>query len=305
MTTKRPLVSVMLPCFNAADTLPLALSSLSAQTIDSWECICVDDGSTDASWDVLNAAAARDSRFKLERFTENRGRGAARQRALELARGKYLAFQDSDDWSYPGRFAYEVGWLEADPRIAAVTVCAAITSTPETLVGVMRPRSTRPLPVVESFLEPVPPPFIFPSSMIRTDLARATGFDPEFRRSQDSDFLIRALLGRNYALGAEILYAYSQATAATLERTVEGYRYRMRAHRRHWRAYPVRVTRTLVETMAKLVAYRVAGRVGGDRRLIENRWGAADEDARRDFERALAVTVAAADELFPAQRSVS
>ena len=76
---------------------------------------------------------------------------AARQRALELARGKYLAFQDSDDWSYPERFAYEVGWLEADSKIAAVSVCAAITDDPDHVVGVMRPGGSAHLPTVAEF----------------------------------------------------------------------------------------------------------------------------------------------------------
>jgi len=289
----RPLVSVMLPCFNSASTLPLALASLAAQTVDDWECICLDDGSTDATWDVLSEAARRDPRIKLERFTENRGRGAARQRALELARGKYLAFQDADDWSYPERFAYEVGWLEADPKIAAVTICAAITDEPDHLVGVMRPGGRAQLPVVAEFDRPMLPRFIFPSSMIDTALAQATGFDPAFRRSQDSDFLIRALLGRHYALGSEIHYAYSQASAATLERTLEGYAFRIRSHLRHVRAYPLDVARTVGATAAKMMVYRAAAALGRDRTLIEQRWGPADSEAQRGFEAALAAVTRA------------
>jgi glycosyltransferase involved in cell wall biosynthesis len=282
----------MLPCFNSADTLPFALASLRAQTIGDWECVCIDDGSTDTTQDVLEAAARLDSRFKLERFARNRGRGAARQRALELASGKYLAFQDSDDWSYPHRLEYEVGWLERDDEIAAVSACAAVTDGPDRLVGVMRPRAASKLPEVAEFTRPRPPPLIFPSSMIRTDLAKATGFDPAFRRSQDSDFLIRGLLGRKYALGDEICYAYSQASAASLERTFEGYKFRMRAHLRHWTKFPLQVTRTVAETMAKLAVYGIAGAIGADRKLIERRWGGTDDGARRGFEAALATVQA-------------
>jgi glycosyltransferase involved in cell wall biosynthesis len=290
--TNRPLVSVMLPCFNSAATLPFALASLRAQTVADWECLCIDDGSTDTTPQVLTAAARHDSRFKVERFAKNRGRGAARQRALEIARGKFLAFQDSDDWSYPRRLEYEAGWLDRDDKIAAVSGCAAVTDGPDRLVGVMRPRASATLPEVAEFKRPRPPPLIFPSSMIRTDLAKATGFDPAFRRSQDSDFLIRALLGRQYALGSEICYAYSQASAASLERTFEGYKFRMRAHVRHWTKYPVQVSRTIAETMAKLLVYRVAGVFGADRRLIERRWGESDDEARRGFEAALATVQA-------------
>lgn len=297
---KSPLVSIMLPCFNAANSLHMALASVAAQTITDWECICLDDGSTDQTWAILSEAAQRDPRFRLERFPKNRGRGAARQRVLELATGAYLAFLDADDWMYPERLEAEVRWLDVDPRIAAVSACAAVTEGADKLVGVMRPRGRGALPVVEQFEQPEPPPLLFPSSMIRTDLARATGFDPAFRRSQDSDFLIRALLGRHYALGADVLYAYSQGSAASLARTLEGYEYRARAHLRHWRDHPVRVTRTLAETGAKMLTYRVAGMLGADHKLIERRWSPADEETRVGFERALDVVRAAVPQLFAA-----
>ena len=299
-TVSRPLVSVMLPCFNAADTLPLALGALLAQTVTDWECVCIDDGSSDETWKVLSAARQTDSRFTIERFAENRGRGAARQRALELARGEFLAFQDSDDWMYPDRLDKEMRWMAADSRIVAVSACAAVTEGSETLVGVMRPRSDRPLPIVEPFEEPVPPPLLFPTSMVRTDLAKSVGFDPAFLRSQDSDFLIRMMLGRHYALGSEVLYAYSQGTAASLERSLEGYKFRMRSHMRHIREYPTRVARTLTETGAKYLTYRVAGLLQMDRRLIERRWGDANDEIARDFQAALATVKAASLQLSAA-----
>lgn len=294
----RPLVTLMLPCFNAAATLRMALASVLAQTLGDWECVCLDDGSSDSTWELLQGIQARDSRFRVERFAENRGRGAARQRVLELTQGHYLAFLDSDDWMYPERLAREVRWLEADDRIAAVSACAAVTAEPDELVGVMRPRTSGRLPVVESFERPTPPPLLFPTSMIRADLARQTGFDPTFRRSQDSDFLIRALLGRHYALGADVLYAYSQGSAASLERTLEGYRFRMRAHVRHWRRHPLRVARTLVETGAKIATYQVAGALGAEQRLISRRWNDVDDETRHGFNAALIAVRATERELF-------
>ena len=298
MTEKgRPLVSIMMPCFNAASTLRMALASVMAQSLDDWECICLDDGSADGTWSALTAMSRRDPRFRIERFPENRGRGAARQRILELARGKYLAFLDSDDWMYPERLAHEVRWLEADEKIAAVSACAAVTDGSEELVGVSRPRADAALPVVAAFDRPRPPPLIFPTSMIWTDLAQRTGFDPKFRRSQDSDFLVRALLGRHYALGSEVLYAYSQASAASLERTIEGYKYRVRAHLRHWRGYPLDVTRTVVETAAKILTYRAAGLVGSDSALIGRRWSPPDHDTTAGFRAALTVVKANASSI--------
>lgn len=302
----RPLVSVMMPCFNAEASLPFALGSLAAQTLVDWECIALDDGSSDRTWSLLTAAAAREPRLRIERFPENRGRGAARQRILELVRGQHLAFLDSDDWMYPERLAAEVRWLEADRKIAAVSACAAITDGPDRLVGVQRPLVGQPLPVVGSFDEPIPPPLLFPTSMIRADLARKTGFDPAFKRSQDSDFLIRALLGWHYALGSEVLYAFSQASAASLTKTLDGYRFRIRAHVRHWHRYPRRVARTVAETAAKMLLFRAAALFGAEQRLIDQRWSHdVDPVTRADFERAHAVVARAAAELVPVNLTAS
>jgi glycosyltransferase involved in cell wall biosynthesis len=198
----------MMPCFNAAATLRMAAASLTLQTLSDWECICLDDGSSDETWDLLVRLHERDRRFRIERFPENRGRGAARQRILELVSGEYLAFQDADDWSYPQRFQHEASWLELDPHIAMVSACAAVTRDGDEAIGVMRPRPGVALPCVMKFDEPVPPPMVFPSSMIRADLAKQTGFDSAFRRSQDSDFVLRGVLGKHLALTSEVIYAY-------------------------------------------------------------------------------------------------
>ena len=297
----RPLVSVMMPCFNAEVTLPIALASVAAQTIPDWECVCLDDGSTDGTWNVLSEISRRDARFRVERFSENRGRGAARQRLLEMVTGEYLAFLDSDDWMYPTRLAHEVRWLQADAKIAAVSACAAITLGSEQLVGVQRPHAETSLPIVAAFEEPVPPPLLFPTSMIRTELAQRTGFDRTFKRSQDSDFLVRALLGRHYALGSEVLYAFSQASAASLDKTLDGYYYRMRAHAKHWRAYPLRVSRTLAVTGAKMVLYGATGAFGAHQRLINRRWSeVVDDETRTGFQEALAAVRHASRDLFDA-----
>jgi glycosyltransferase involved in cell wall biosynthesis len=294
---KRPLVSIMLPCFNAAETLRFALASLLAQTLSDWECVCLDDGSTDETASILTDAANRDARFRVERFAENRGRGAARQRILELVRGDYLAFLDADDWMYPDRLAHEVRWLEADPHIMAVTVCAAVTDGADHLVGMLRPRASHPLPAVTLFEQLAPPPLIFPASMIRTGLAQRTGFNPAFRRSQDSDFLVRALLGKHYALSSEVLYAYSK-TAQSLERTFDGYRFRMRTHLSKWREQPLHATRTLAETGAKLFAYRVAGALGLEQKLIDRRYANADAETARGFVAAAAIVRRTHNEWF-------
>lgn len=95
-----PLITVIIPVYNAAQYLRPCLDSLCAQTLREIEIICVNDGSTDASAEILREYAARDARVVvLEQ--ENAGQGAARNRGLEHARGEYVAVVDSDDFVSP------------------------------------------------------------------------------------------------------------------------------------------------------------------------------------------------------------
>ena len=99
MTTSPPAVSVIMPCFNAASTVGLALRSLQSQRWSDWECVVVDDGSTDGSAAVVESLG--DARIRLVRSAERGGRGVARQRALDACRGRFLAMLDADDFYYP------------------------------------------------------------------------------------------------------------------------------------------------------------------------------------------------------------
>ncbi len=93
---ERPLVSIIVPCFNTAPYLDDCLGSLLAQTHRQIEVIAIDDGSTDDTGAILDAWHERDARVRVAR-RPNRGLGAARNAALSLATGSYLTFVDSDD----------------------------------------------------------------------------------------------------------------------------------------------------------------------------------------------------------------
>lgn len=91
-----PLVSVLMPCYNAADTLPEALQSLSAQTWHDFEIIAVDDGSTDATPLVLRDWARKERRLRLL-SQPHQGIIAALNAGLEQCQGQYIARMDADD----------------------------------------------------------------------------------------------------------------------------------------------------------------------------------------------------------------
>ncbi len=95
-----PLVTLIIPVYNAAEYLRQCLDSVGAQTYQDFEALLVNDGSTDGSADICRTYASADSRFVLI-DKPNTGVSDSRNCALEQARGKYLQFLDSDDWLPP------------------------------------------------------------------------------------------------------------------------------------------------------------------------------------------------------------
>ena len=96
MRTNQPLISVIVPVYNVGEFLVPCLDSLLAQTYQNLEILLIDDGSTDASGARCDEYAARDPRFKAI-HKENGGVSSARNLGLDIAKGQYIAFVDSDD----------------------------------------------------------------------------------------------------------------------------------------------------------------------------------------------------------------
>ena len=106
-----PLVSVLIPCHNAAPWLAATIASVRAQTHPRLEIIFVDDGSTDASREVASTLVGPDFTFLTQ---PNRGAAAARQRALVAARGDYLQYLDADDLLHPEKISRQLSRLTHD-----------------------------------------------------------------------------------------------------------------------------------------------------------------------------------------------
>lgn len=96
-----PLVSVMMPAYNAEKYIGTAIESVLAQTYENWELIIVDDGSTDNTYEV--ATKYKDQRIKVVKHDYNAGLGEARNTALRLAQGQWATWLDSDDAMLPQR----------------------------------------------------------------------------------------------------------------------------------------------------------------------------------------------------------
>jgi glycosyltransferase involved in cell wall biosynthesis len=116
-----PAISIIMPCYNAAQHLSQSVGSVLAQTCANWELVIVNDGSTDTSWQELQRLAAADSRIRVFQQA-NAGAAAARNHGLQQARGLYTAFLDADDTWAPEFLEVMSAALSHDPD-AGIAYC--------------------------------------------------------------------------------------------------------------------------------------------------------------------------------------
>ncbi|AYA63004.1 glycosyltransferase [Alteromonas sp. RKMC-009] len=114
-----PLVSVLIPCYNAENTLATALNSLLSQTYSKIEIIVVDDASTDNSKAVIEKFVKQDSRIKFIPLPENGGAYAARNAGLKLSKGQLITVHDADDWSHPQKIEKQVEAIRCYRKVKA------------------------------------------------------------------------------------------------------------------------------------------------------------------------------------------
>ncbi len=183
-------VSVIMPAYNVAPYVGAAIGSVLDQTFTDFELLVVDDGSTDATHEIVAARAARDPRLRLLRQA-NGGISSARNRGLHLATGSVIAILDSDDLWSPGYLAAQMRILERHPEIDVVTGNAwylggRLTGRPARPVP-----DSRPAPDLAQILADETAVFIM--SVFRYRVYETIGgFDESVRTNEDYDFWIRA-----------------------------------------------------------------------------------------------------------------
>jgi GT2 family glycosyltransferase len=205
--SRRPRVSVVLPVYDGEPFLAEAMKSILAQTFRDFELIAIDDGSRDASGNILDCFAREDDRVTAL-HQPKAGMIAALNRGLALARGEFIARMDQDDVSHPERFARQVAFLDAHPEIAVVG--CAVTLVDE---GGNRIRDAD-YPVtpeaVVAFLERGAP-LAHPAVMMRRDAVHAAGgYSAAYRHAEDYDLWLRIAERHRIANLSDRLLLYRQ-----------------------------------------------------------------------------------------------
>jgi glycosyltransferase involved in cell wall biosynthesis len=187
--TRAPAVSVLLPVYNGGVFLEPALESIRAQTFTDFECLVLDDGSTDGSAGVVQRLADRDARFRVIR-RENRGLVATLNELLDEARGELIARMDADDVALPNRFQMQVDFLAAHPDVVCVGGAHwIIDEADRTIACVENPVDDA---AIQSLALRGHTTICHPAAMIRASaLVGLGGYRAEFYPTEDLDLWLR------------------------------------------------------------------------------------------------------------------
>ena len=214
-------VSVIVAAYQAAGTIARTLTSIAGQTLKPKEVVVVDDGSTDGTFAAANAEAANMNGIELRVFrTEgNLGAGAARNRAIEVTTGAYLAFLDADDEWLPEKLERSLAHLEgSDFVLVAHDYVTGEGETTQHHDCVSRFRETS-----DPFIGLYRKGYIPSCSVVaeRHAVINAGGFDPALRNAQDFDLWLAMLRqpGTPFLVFGEPLLRYHVSASGIMSHT--------------------------------------------------------------------------------------
>lgn len=244
-----PVVSVAIANHNGARYLRAAVRSALGQDLAEIEVIVVDDASTDDSVALAESLARADSRVRVERLRRRRGPGGARNRALELARGQWLAVLDGDDLMHPARLSRLVSRAQTDGADIVADDQLVFESTAQGSRFLRGARARAPTWLtMQAFLEETrmfaPPPnlgYLKPVIRLASWRGAAVRYDETLAIGEDHDVMLRLLMtGLRCRIDPFLGYFYrrhvgsashrlNEAALAGIARAEAGHRARMRA----------------------------------------------------------------------------
>jgi len=272
------LISVVIPCYNAEHSVLKSIRSLQKQSYPHWEAIVVNDGSTDGTRDVI--LGIDEARIQYYEFKENRGRGAARQKGLEMATGEFLAMVDADDWIYDNKLEDQVRILEDNPNLSLISGGMAITDGKDQIIG-MRIGDN----VIRTWTDIGFPPIPHGPSMIRMSVAKPFSYDVTMKHSQDIEFLSKCMLGKEYMVSSKIWYVYSEHVSVTKYKILVSYLYSLKYISRYVWKRPMSAIKHIILLLLKICYLGVVSIFKSTEQILKRRSTEPTTEIVSEFEK--------------------
>ena len=208
--------SLLVAVYNAERYLSACLDSLVGQTLRDIQIICIDDASTDNSWNILQRYAERDCRIELICLDTNAGQAHARNEGLRRARGRYIGFVDSDDWLSPDCLQQALETFAQHPQ----TGCVLLRTIYSYQDGSWKPYPMEPFAAMsgeEAFMKSLTWK-IHGIYVVRADIHRRFPYDESARAYSDDNTTRLHYLASTEVRCCQGTYFYRQHAGSTSHR---------------------------------------------------------------------------------------
>ena len=233
------LVSVIIPAYNRCEYLKKCVQSILNQTYSDWECIIVDDFSTDDTVSYFTSLSQKDSRIKLFRNERAKGAQGARNTGINNSNGEWIAFLDSDNTFYPEKLSECIKVTEANPQIGVVSHFSTLVNIAGEKTGsfkwIARGYCHQEILSMQAYVD-------FSQTFISRDILKTIGaLDEKCPSYQEWDTHIRisALHSYYFTIERELNYYLSDENldriSTNQEKEVRGFYFILEKHRSLWK----------------------------------------------------------------------
>lgn len=244
LTQKEILVTIGIPMYNAERFLRKTLASVLNQTYSNFELIITDDGSTDASVNIVKSFD--DPRIQLIADGENHGISFRLNQQINLAKGKYFVRMDADDIMFPQRLEKQISYLENNPDVDVVGSSAVIIDDDNKVIGY---RNSMLPPTYEGALKIIT--FIHPTIAGKIEWFKKYGYNENLNGAEDFDLWLRSRNQSNFRTINEPLIYYRDP----LKFKLKTYLFRLVQQRKIFRTDPLLQKKTLLRNKTILFSH--------------------------------------------------
>lgn len=214
------LVSVIIPCYNAAKYVEQAVRSIMEQSYKNLEILVANDCSTDETLEILKKLACEDSRIKVINNEVNLQIVKTLNKLIDLSNGKYIARMDADDISLPDRILHQVSFLEKNPQYDVCGVSAFhINENGQKIRKSLLPKKYEDIKTASLYMSPL----YHPTVMIRSNVYKSNLYNETFLYAEDYELWVRLLKKGHLICNLEdrlFLYrSYKEQTSSAFRRT--------------------------------------------------------------------------------------
>jgi len=188
----QPLISVVIPCYNAEQFVKQAIDSIINQTYTNLEIILIDDGSTDSTLKILNECSLNDSRISVYRNPENRKLIYTLSKGIELAAGEYIARMDADDTCTADRIQTQLNYLLDHPEVDACSTGYNVINFKGKILTTKFPKAINSATL--KFISMFSTPINHGALLAKSNVMKENKYDKKYLHSEDYELFSRLLL---------------------------------------------------------------------------------------------------------------